>query len=447
MDPADLTLPIISPTFASKTIPAPQTNALRNVKAAVPRVDLEAIYTQLKSALADQWTDYKTAVNQFVLGNLNQNELTYVLQPLLTVTPTIASTPAISNTPTAPTSILHLHNALIISICANIYRDPPPTEVAPWVVATDKPTLSSKNASGASAGANDKAEERVKKETMSLHGRDRRRIKAMKEGGVPVNDGYKEILSYHHELAVKPPNQADFGAPQSAGAGLAKTNWDLEIRRRYAQPLASETLEFPTQSDIQNRIEPICAEEGLAGSTQSTVQACAELVEQAAEVFVKEMLSQLWSHVRSNAEGCVQTARYKRRFRKGEEEVERGVVQRNGAGKLPVEMEAQASRRPLDMDDLRVGLGVADHYLRSDRFLTEDIMLDRYADMNVSMGGPVTNGYGRPTINGKSSKIERATAPLVDDPMAIDEVSTWQGSTAANRMELLSVLDDCLAVG
>ena len=67
MNPADLTLNT-SPSITSKPLPAPLSISLKNGKAPVPRVDLEPIYTQLKSALGDQWADYKTAVNAFILG-------------------------------------------------------------------------------------------------------------------------------------------------------------------------------------------------------------------------------------------------------------------------------------------------------------------------------------------------------------------------------------------
>lgn len=56
-----------SPSLA-KPLPAPITTLQKNGKTPVPRVDLEPIYVQLKSALGDQWTEYKAAVNAFVLG-------------------------------------------------------------------------------------------------------------------------------------------------------------------------------------------------------------------------------------------------------------------------------------------------------------------------------------------------------------------------------------------
>lgn len=68
MNPADLTLSISPGSLSSRPVPAPLTTSLKNGKVPVPRVDLEPIYTQLKSALGDQWGDYKAAINAFVLG-------------------------------------------------------------------------------------------------------------------------------------------------------------------------------------------------------------------------------------------------------------------------------------------------------------------------------------------------------------------------------------------
>jgi transcriptional coactivator HFI1/ADA1 len=66
MNPADLTL-TISPSLTNRPLPTAAV-APRNGKIPVPRVDLEPIYTQLKAALGDQWTEYKAAINAFVLG-------------------------------------------------------------------------------------------------------------------------------------------------------------------------------------------------------------------------------------------------------------------------------------------------------------------------------------------------------------------------------------------
>jgi len=67
MNPADLSINV-SPTLTNRPLPLSTNVPLKNGKVPVPRVDLEATYTQLKAALGDQWADYKAAVNQFILG-------------------------------------------------------------------------------------------------------------------------------------------------------------------------------------------------------------------------------------------------------------------------------------------------------------------------------------------------------------------------------------------
>lgn len=321
-----------------------------------------------------------------------------------------------------------LHNQLITCLYANIQRDAPPSEVAPWVVATDKPTTASK--AGGAAGANDKAEERLKREVMGLHARDRRRIKALKPDAAAraADAPLTEMLEYQQELELRGPE-----APAQATGGLAKTNWDIEIRRKYALPLAQESLEFPSLSDVQNRIEPICYEEGLVGGApQGNLQAISELVEQAAEVYIKELLSQLCIHSRSNGEGCIQTSRFRRQLRREEDDVERGILQRSAAGLLPVEIDLSAKREPLNAEDMRLALATGDRYFKSEPFMAEDIVLNQFPDCgrtgDLSVK-PLTNGI----VNG--------------DAMDIDEADMgWSGGTHKDMDSLMGVLDDCLAV-
>lgn len=353
-----------------------------------------------------------------------------MLQPVLSAAPSVITS---TNPASSPLSTLHLHNTLIACLYANIQRDAPPSEVAPWVVATDKPTAASK-AAGA-IGANDKAEERLKREVMSLHTRDRRRIKTLKgDAQAKVDGGLQDMLDYQRELEVKQPEVN----PQSGNAGgLAKTNWDLEIQRKYAQPLAVETLEFPSLSDVQNRIEPICYEEGITGGAQGALQPCAELIEQAAEVYIKELLGQLCGHSRSNGEGCIQTSKFKRQLRREEDDADRGILQRNAAGLLPVEVDLSLKNEPLNGDDLRLALQAQDRHFRNEPFLAESIMLSQYPDTRqpekIGAGGAV-----KPLTNGLASKD-------VGDPMIVDEDDWgWQGGSAADNDVLMGALDDCL---
>lgn len=275
---------------------------------------------------------------------------------------------------------------------------------------------------------------------MGIHARDRRRIKGMKDGSKAVNDGFGEMQEYRNELAVKPPDIT----PQSA-AGITRTNWELEIRKRYAQPLAEETLEFPTLNEMQSRIEPICYEEGLTGGAGGAVQTCAELMEQATEAFLKEFLGKLFAHTRSNGEDCIQTNAFRKRLRKEEADVERGVLQRNALGLLPVEMEDVTNREPLGMDDLRLAVTLEDRYMRQDPFLRERVLLSRYPEVKEER--PQVNGsFAKPVVNGSVSR------PNADDAMDIDDHTTsadwsWKGATKRDTDDLMDVLDDCLNLG
>lgn len=462
MNPADLT---ISP-FQTKVAPAAasasaQKNGASGGKAQVERINVEPMYKQLQKVLGKEWEPYRTALKDFALGNLSLSELTYFLNPIF-VTAAAAAATAISTAPSSaaaaslegfrtPSAINSLHNAFFVSVYSNCQRDPPPTEVAPWVVATDKPAATAKSA-GAGSGSNDKVEERLRHETMHLHARDRKRIKLCKEPAHPVNDGLQDMLDYHNELGIRQPQQAEQVEPQSATgtgpSGLAKTNWDVEIRRRYAQPLASELLEFPTKHDVQSKIQPICYEEGVTnGVQQGAIGACVDLVEQAAEVWVKEYLSSLQSQVRSNAvggRGGIQTAKFQRQLRKEEEDAELGIVQRTAGGLLPVEVEAQLKQKPISMQDLTLAVRLSSSFLRRDRFLQERIMLHRYPQQSFVEvnGNGKGNAYG--LVNGGSGVGYQHG--VEDDAMVIDEngYGGFKGTDESDYLGAMSALDDCL---
>ena len=55
----------------SKPPPLTTSNSHKGNKPAqvLPRVDLEPLYTGLKSGIGDKWATYKQAVSHFVLGN------------------------------------------------------------------------------------------------------------------------------------------------------------------------------------------------------------------------------------------------------------------------------------------------------------------------------------------------------------------------------------------
>ena len=164
-------------------------------------------------------------------------------------------------------------------------------------------------------------------------------------------------------------------------------------------------------------------------------------MESATEVFLKEVLEQIFARSRANGVDCIATRQFKRQVRKEEDGAERGTIQRNPAGLLPVEMEVQANREPLNIEDLRLGIQLSDTHMKQDPFLSQRVALSRFAETYPD--ARKVNGFAKPTMNGTLTATERAN---MDDVMAIDDWS-WRGGTKQETDELMSVLDDCLAVG
>lgn len=292
---------------------------------------------------------------------------------------------------------------------------------------------------------------------MALSARDRRRIKSVKESthadGTAVSlletNGLVEGQEYKNRLAVR---AEAVGGAASSGAGLSnKTNWDLEVRRRFAMPLAVESLEFPSKNDVQARIEPICYEEGLGGGVAAgALPACAELMEAAAEMFVKEMLEGWFSIARVNGEALVHTNKYRRQLRREEAAEESGELGRNLLGYLPVEADAISRQQPLSLDEVRLALRLDEGRLATDPFLGNTILQDGFADMEIEeeeengkLNGLLPKlDLKTPNINGHGSK-RAATV----DPMALDDGDWgWQGASTSDRDTLMDVLSGTLTV-
>ncbi|KAI9725385.1 MAG: transcriptional coactivator hfi1/ADA1 [Chrysothrix sp. TS-e1954] len=270
---------ITTPSATTKPLITTSTTTQKAAKAApsAPRVDLEPLYTSLKTSIGDNWGDYKDAVSRFILGHLSHAELTRQTSSFILIDP----------------HRTHLHNTLICAIHANINRDPPEQGVAPWVSTNDKPTAVPKPVSG------DKAKLRLKHEAMLLSRGARDRIKS-------VNDDAPSPISHPlrlHTTSKRPytttttnPTTTSLGTPISSTAptnsASTSLNRDLEIRRRYNHPLACEIHDLPASASLAERVLPICYEEGLAGGSANPT-GCADLLLTATELFVKEVLTGL----------------------------------------------------------------------------------------------------------------------------------------------------------
>ncbi|KAL4927421.1 transcriptional regulator of RNA polII, SAGA, subunit-domain-containing protein [Aspergillus undulatus] len=395
---------------SSKSAAANASTTQKSTKAliSVPRLDLEPIYAELKAAIGHKWTEYKDATTQFLLGQLNQPELAARIDSILC----------------ADQKIEHLHNNFVCAIIGNLTRDLPDHGVARWVSANDKPSMVSKPTSG------DAAEQRLKTEVMQLPPRDRRRIKA-----VPEHDAQEtarnELEEYHLAKQIKLPSQV----PASAG-GLNMTNWELEVRKRYAQPLASETGEFPDAESIHARMTPICYEESVVNGAGV---ACAEFMAIATETFVKEVLSVVFSRTRSNGPSGTINGMMKRSYKQQLEREElaftRGELAKDGAtGLLPVEAKEASTRSSLGVRDLRLSLELGSGVLSHMPLLVDQIM----------------GGYLEDELEAEKrgrADMDDIEHTIVPEEMEVDEEGWgWEGATMEDHEQMGSLLDECLSM-
>ncbi|OTB08957.1 hypothetical protein M426DRAFT_316247 [Hypoxylon sp. CI-4A] len=446
IDPAALSRPSLlsTPTLKSITVSAAPTSqkATKTSQIIPARIDLEPLYTALKSAIGkEQWNTYKDASTRFILGQLNQAEFTERIDPIL-------------SSPNGDK--IHLHNQLLAAIYGNLTREMPDQGVAPWVSANDKPTTNV----GAKPVTGDAAERKLKGEVMQLPSRDRRRIKELAQNDFDPFDSMASLFTEHHRgRTTRVPD-----LPQSANGGLNKMNWDLEIRKRFAQPLAVESGEFPDITSIESRMLPICYESGLVSGHAPDAS---QFMTVAAETFIKEFLSTVFSRTRSNGPGdsgsagfgsgtsWIQTHRYRRQLRREEEAFAKGELSRDKSGLLPIEAKSASERPPLSMADLRIALEIGDCGISSFPIVRKSVVYN-YRDGELEHYNNYTWLHGhKPTYYEDSSIVKIngggphaiTNGNTYPEPMEIDEEPpAWEGADIQDTTMLDGVLDSCLAV-
>ena len=240
-------------------------------------------------------------------------------------------------------------------------------------------------------------------------------------------------------------------------------DWDLEIRKRYAQTLAVESGEFPDMQGIESRMLPICYEGGL---TSGHVPDAAQFMSVATETFLKDVLSSIFSKTRSNGPGTagsagtgggaswVQTQKYRVQLEKEEEAWLRGEIQRDKVGLLPIEAKAASDRAPLGMADVRTALELGDCGLGQMPVVMEQIVfgyregeLEAWDDYSYLEGYSIPATYdidedvtmsGMNGVNGTNGNSHD-----YDD----ESDSGWVGGEHEDKAELDDLLDACLAIG
>ncbi|PNP41596.1 transcriptional coactivator HFI1/ADA1 [Trichoderma gamsii] len=442
IDPAALSRPSVSvstPVLSTKTltVSAPgSTKAVKTSQIIPSRIDLEPLYTALKAAISsEQWLIYKESTTEFLTGRLNQSEYSSRIDPILA-------------SPTGEKD--HLHNQLIAAIYGNVTREMPDIGLAPWVSANDKPTTTT----GSKPVSGDAAERRLKGEVMQLPARDRRRIKELTQNEY---DPLESLANMFTETHRKPPVTAD--VPPSAAGGINNMNFDLEIRKRYTQPLAVESGEFPDMSLIAGRMLPFCYEAGLVNGH---VSEASTLMSVATETFIKEILTQIFSRTQSNGPGesgsagygigttWVQTHKYRRQLHREEDAAQRGEISRDKSGLLPIESKVASERGPLGIADMRIALEMADSGISQFPIISAQILygyregeLENWNDYTWADGEAPAAQVEEILANG-NAELTNGTLP---DAMDIDNEVWWEGAEKIDMDMIDSALDSCLAVG
>ncbi|KYK60684.1 hypothetical protein DCS_01822 [Drechmeria coniospora] len=438
IDPAALSRPPVTlstPVLSSKSLTINASGVTKTTKTSqiIPaRIDLESPYTALKSTIPNEhWVVYKEATAEFLTGRLSQDEFSERIDPLL----------AGDNGEKE-----HLHNQLVAAIYGNVTREMPDQGIAPWVSANDKPMANA----GSKPITGDAAERRLKGDVMQLPARDRRRIKDLVHNDYDPHENLSNLFSesYRRSSAV-----AD--VPPSAGGGINKMNFDLEIRKRFTQSLAVESGEFPDVGQITGRMLPLCYEAGLPSGHANDAP---HLMSVAADIFIKEVLTQMFSRTRSNGPGdsgsagfgigttWIQTRKYRKQLSQEEDAAQRGELTRDKSGMLPVEAKAAIERGPLTMADMRLALEMADSGMAQFPALTTQVLYG-YRE------GELENTNDYTWVNDAAPAVDDAAddnAMLANghtDPMDIDSDITWDGANAKDMDVLDCVLDSCLAVG
>lgn len=190
---------------------------------------------------------------------------------------------------------------------------------------------------------------------------------------------------------------------------------------------------------------PICYEEGLVGGATA---GCADLLTVAVEAYMKELLADIYSRVRSNGVNYVQTAAWRKKYRREEELADRKELQRNAVGLLPCEADMGREKRSLGLMDLRLALETGNTYLSQVRLVSDRIVVGEHVDDEEEGRDdddePSPSAMA-PRVNGITNTMTNGTH---DEDIVMEDVDLiWLGGNAADREALGSVLDDCLAIG
>jgi hypothetical protein len=411
-----------SSVTAGKTLPP---SSLKIPKSAQPRIEYEPLYTDLKLLIGHNWTTYHDALTRFIRAELSANEFGELTDNFVLATPATE----------------HAHNSLICAILFNTTADAPEGGPAAWVSAASDKTTSASTAKP--ANTSNVGEQRLKAEVMAIPARDRRRLKAIDkpDEDAPITSAYE---NYYQSGKIKAPDSVP-----ATGGGLAKTNWDLEIKKRYTQPLFVETSEFPDANAAASRMAPICYEESIpAGAAPQ----CAELVSIAAEAYLKDFLGGIFHRTRSNGPalenglgGGIQTASYKKAVAHETNDLKAGKLQKSrDTGLLPIEAREATTRRPLAMSDIKATQTIVKGLFNGMPLI--GVQISEAPHECEQEEWHIERAHEEKYFSQRGYSTAKANDPTSDEMDIDDDDYGWIGAGSGDKEPLGSLLEDCLAI-
>ena len=190
---------------------------------------------------------------------------------------------------------------------------------------------------------------------------------------------------------------------------------------------------------------PICYEEGITAGCDND---CANLLNVATENYIKELLSNILAHIRSNGDHYVKTAAYRRQLQQEENAWLQGTVARYNGSLLPKEGMAAERRRPLEIDDMRLALYMGDTSIGQSPLLTERLASGDYVkaeEIRNMLEDTCTDNAGV-FSRSRSDVFSSGKYFAAANHHVADFASEWAGSARSDRQALGFVLDDCLSV-
>lgn len=242
----------------------PPKKATQNDRSAASRVDIDISLNKLHELLQDKWPLYQRIVTDFLCGRATRLEFEQHIQPLK-----------------ERTHFVRLHNEIMMSLLANSFRDPPPSNAQSqgW----------SKSRRARVKGA-DPTVKRLKMEVMGLSNRERKRLKA-----IPKPDPSYKLRpnSMIETRFAKLPR-----VPMSAQK-INSSQHHNDIIRGFHVPLCTESHSLPDAESLKDRILATALENGLLGGIASQVP---ELLINGLSVHLRNILTQTLSKIRKSTE-------------------------------------------------------------------------------------------------------------------------------------------------